>query len=93
MYGVSRRVVTVALNDQAWQYYSNWDKGTRSKKVGSSIIMHEVNTKRRKDMEAAQRATDNELRKLRRLNKDLEFRLNAVTMGLPDPGANEWGLK
>ena len=44
-------------------------------------------------MLAAPKDTERELRKLRRQNKDLEFRLNAVTMGLPDPGANEWGLK
>ena len=75
-------------------FYSQWPRGKRSQRVCSSIIMHEDEyTKRRKDMLAAQKDTERELRKLRRQNKDLEFRLNAVTMGLPDPGANEWGLK
>ncbi|AXH74386.1 MAG: hypothetical protein [Bacteriophage sp.] len=90
---MSRRVVTVALTDDAWSFYSQWPRGKRSHRVCSSIIMHEINTTRRKDMLAAQKDTERELRKLRRQNKDLEFRLNAVTMGLPDPGANEWGLK
>jgi len=89
---MSRRVVTIALTDDAWDFYSKWPRGKRSSRVCNSITMHEINNRRRKDLLAVQKETDRLIRQQNRRIKDLQSRLDAVVAGMPDPGENEWRL-
>jgi len=89
---MSRRVVTVALNDEAWKIYDSWDRGTRSRKMCNCIKQQDVNARRRKELNSKENALFQENRAQKRQIRDLQFRLTAITAGMPDPGENEWRL-
>jgi hypothetical protein len=89
---MSRRVVTIALTDKAWEIYDTWPKGKRSERMCNCIIQQEVNARRRKELNSKENTLFQENRAQKRQIRDLQFRLTAITAGMPDPGEKEWRL-
>ena len=81
-----RWVVTVSLDHEALKVYQGFDKGQKSARVCSALILYNVNQKKNRNDSAKAELQD---RKTRRLEKDLKvanYRIECIQRGDSDPG-------
>jgi len=81
-----RWVVTVSLDHEALKVYQGFDKGQKSARVCSALILYNVNQKKNRNDAAKKELGD---RKMRRLEKELKvanYRIECIQRGDSDPG-------
>jgi len=84
-----RWVVTVALDHDALKVYQGFKNGQKSAMVCSALVLHNVHTKKNRNDAAV---AELQLRKIRRLEKDLKvanYRIECIQRGESDPGDGE----
>ena len=78
--------MTVSLDHEALKVYQGFDKGQKSARVCSALLLYNVNQKKNRNDAAKAELQD---RKTRRLEKDLKvanYRIECIQRGDSDPG-------
>ena len=84
-----RWVVTVSLDHEALKVYQGFDKGQKSARVCSALLLYNVNQKKNRNDAAREKLRE---RKMYRLEKDLKvanYRIECIQNGGSDPGDGE----
>lgn len=81
-----RIIITTSISQQAYDRYLQWKKGTRSRKVESALVMYDELQRKRKDLNRERQMLESRNRAQARTIQQMQIRIDALLMGLPDPG-------
>jgi len=84
-----RWVVTVSLDHEALKVYQGFDKGQKSARVCSALLLYNVNQKKNRNDAAREKLRE---RKMRRIEKELKvavYRIECIQRDGSDPGDGE----
>jgi len=81
-----RIIITTSISPQAYDRYAQWKKGTRSRKVESALVMYDELLRKRKEINRERVDFERKIRTQSRTIQQMQIRIDALLMGLPDPG-------
>ena len=81
-----RWVVTVSLDHEALKVYQGFDKGQKSAKVCSALILYNVHMKKNRNDAAREKLRDRKMRRLEQNLKVANYRIECIQRGDSDPG-------
>ena len=81
-----RIIITTSISPEAYQRYEQWKKGTRSRKVESALVMYDELLRKRKEINRERIDLERRNRSQARTIQQLQDRIDALLIGLPDPG-------
>lgn len=81
-----RIIITTSISPEAHDRYLQWKKGTRSRKVESALVMYDELLRKRKEINRERSILEGKNRAQARTIAQMQRRIDALLMGLPDPG-------
>lgn len=81
-----RIIITTSISPEAYDRYSQWRKGTRSRKVESALVMYDELLRKRKEIVRERTILEGRNRAQARTIAQMQLRIDALLMGMPDPG-------